>query len=101
MRREFGRVDRRGMTTSNDKSGRWSNLLRSLTPGPVALGVQSCLDRAVWEATWGAMGSKRLVARPVAEPVAEPVTEPVTGPVALPVDQPRADIDVVTGRTRQ
>jgi hypothetical protein len=76
MRRESGRVDRRGMTTSTAKGARrWSNFLRSLAPGPVALGIQSCLDPAVWHATWQAMGSD-------------------------PADQPGAEDDVVDERTR-
>jgi hypothetical protein len=42
----------------------WSDILRFLAPGPIALGMQSCLDPAVWHATWGAIGVERLAARP-------------------------------------
>ena len=39
-------------------------MLRFLAPGPIALGMQSCLDPAVWHATWGAIGAERLAGQP-------------------------------------
>jgi hypothetical protein len=44
----------------------WSDMLRFLAPGPIALGMQSCLDPAVWHATWGAIGAGRHAAEPQA-----------------------------------
>ena len=53
------------MTTSTTTSVRhWSDVLRFLAPGPLALGMQSCLDPAVWHATWGAIAAERLAAQP-------------------------------------
>jgi hypothetical protein len=56
------------MTTSTTTGVRhWSDLLRYLAPGPMALGIQSCLDPAVWHATWGAIGAERMAAQPQIE----------------------------------
>jgi hypothetical protein len=53
------------MTTSTTTAGRhWTDYLRYLAPGPVALGMQSCFDPAVWHATWAAAGLGRLAPRP-------------------------------------
>ena len=53
------------MNTSTTTGVRhWSDMLRFLAPGPIALGMQSCLDPAVWHATWGAIGAERLARQP-------------------------------------
>ena len=56
------------MTTSTTTGVRhWSDFLRYLAPGPIALGMHSCVHPAVWHATWGAMGAGRHAAQPQAE----------------------------------
>ena len=56
------------MTTTTTTGVRhWSDMLRYLTPGPIALGMNSCVHPAVWHATWGAMGAGRHAAQPPAE----------------------------------
>jgi hypothetical protein len=55
------------MTTSTTTGIRhWSDMLRFLALGPIALGMNSCLDPAVWHATWGAIGARRHAAQPQA-----------------------------------
>jgi len=70
MRRRAAGADRHCMTTSTSTSTerrRWSDFLRFLAPGPIALGMHSCVDPAVWHATWQGVGAERLAVQPPAE----------------------------------
>ncbi len=56
------------MTTSKNTDRRhWAEFLRHLAPGPIALGMHSCVDPAVWHATWQAVGAKRDIVQAQAE----------------------------------
>lgn len=62
-RRRAGQRDRRGMTTSSTNEVRhWSDFLRFLAPGPIALGISACVNPAVWQA----MGARRHAGQPQA-----------------------------------
>ena len=67
MRRRAGRGDGRGMTTTRTTGDHhWSDILRFLAPGPIVLGMHSCVDPAVWHATWRAVGERRHAVQPQA-----------------------------------
>ncbi len=55
------------MTISNTTDRPWSYYLRFLAPGPISLGMHSCVDPAVWHATWRAVGAGRDVVHAQAE----------------------------------
>jgi hypothetical protein len=53
------------MTTSTSTGDHHcSDILRVLARAPIALGMHSCFDPAVWHATWGAIGARRHAAQP-------------------------------------
>lgn len=52
------------MTTSRTISDHhWSDILRVLAPGPIALGMYSCVQPAAWLTTWQAVAVRRHAAR--------------------------------------
>ena len=58
-------------TVRNTSDHHWSDILRFLAPGPIVLGMHSCIEPAVWRATWQALATGRHVAQTPAEDPAE------------------------------
>ena len=63
-------------TSSTTVVRHWSDVLRHLAPGPIALGMHSCLHPAVWHATWGAIEAERNAAQRQAEDERTARTQP-------------------------
>ena len=53
-------------TSRTTGDNHWSDILRFLAPGPIVLGMHSCVDPAVWHATWRALGERRHAVQPQA-----------------------------------